>query len=547
MKLVKRLLTIIAASVLVLSMGGMKIHADDPTYTFAVENNNATEANKNDYEYLLYQMFKGDISINEEGKQVLSNISWGNGVKDTTKETMYTLAGLTGDDRNAANFAKWLSGKDQAVFHELLAAVGVNNGSSLQNPVTLEYGDFTIAGESQSVHGFGKTGLEGGYYLVRNTKVPNGETCSDYIVFVLNKDTKATPKASPAPTHEKKVTDKNDSKPLDSTVNGSGDSADYDIGDDIPYTLKVTLPDNYESYVKYKVVFTDEMSKGLTYNGDAKIYFGESDTGTTISLEETEGSSLYGTDGKTYTYTIPDLKDASYSSYNLRNGSVITIKYTAKLNKDAVIGSVGNPNAFTLEYSNNPTGDSLGKTEPDKNTVFTFQLVFSKTDGQKNPLSGADFILYKWISSNDGTSGSWVDITTLGTTENHPSKTKSGTGATSDCVFTFSGLDDGKYKLHESQTPTGYNTIEDIEFTVTATHTGTAVDPQLTDLSASGDTITMTPSLSGGTLSADIKNESGSTLPTTGAKGTSFLVIGGSVIALIGILILVTRRRMMAE
>ena len=114
-------------------------------------------------------------------------------------------------------------------------------------------------------------------------------------------------------------------------------------------------------------------------------------------------------------------------------------------------------------------------------------------------------------------------------------------------MFTFSGLDDGKYKLHESQTPTGYNTIEDIEFTVTATHTETAVDPQLTDLSASGDTITMTPSLPGGTLSADIKNESGSTLPTTGAKGTSFLVIGGSVIALIGILILVTRRRMMAE
>ena len=300
----------------------------------------------------------------------------------------------------------------------------------------------------------------------------------------------------------------------------------------------------------YEVVFTDEMSKGLTYNDDAKIYFGEGDTkGTKITLnvkeDVKEENSLYGTDGKTYTYTIEDLKDASYSSYNLKNGSVITIKYTAKLNKDAVIGSVGNPNAFTLEYSNNPTGNSLGKTEPDENTVFTFQLVFSKTDGNNNPLSGADFILYKWISSNDGTSGSWVDITTLGTTDNHPSKTKSGTGATSNCVFTFSGLDDGKYKLHESQTPTGYNTIEDIEFTVTATHTEKATNPQLTDLSASG--ITMTPSLSGGKLSADIKNESGSTLPTTGAKGTSFLVIGGSVIALIGILILVTRRRMMAE
>ena len=50
-----------------------------------------------------------------------------------------------------------------------------------------------------------------------------------------------------------------------------------------------------------------------------------------------------------------------------------------------------------------------------------------------------------------------------------------------------------------------------------------------------------------GSLSASIVNESGAVLPTTGGTGTLLLVVFGTIIALGGILVLVTRRRMLAE
>lgn len=545
MKHTKRFLALCLLTALLMSVCSMSVFADetsstDPTYNFVVENNV-----QEGYTYLLYEMLTGDIAVNEEGKQVLSNVDWGNGVKEKSKTAMYTMAGLTGANQTAAKFAEWLSGQGESVFHQMMAQVQSNNGESLQNPQTLVYGSYSINGTN--VYGYGKTGLKGGYYLVRNTAVPTGETFSDYIVFVLNQDTKMNPKSAPSPTPEKKVTDKNDSYPSEPTLNATQDSADYDIGDSIPYTLRILLPSNYTSYTSYKLVFKDEMSKGLTYNNDAKIYFGVKDEdGTSISFVETGSSTIYPDNGKTYTYTIENLKVSAYDKYSLTDNSPITIKYTATLNKNAVVGSVGNPNAFTVDYSNNPTGTSTGTSEPDVTTVFTFKLVFNKVDKAGNALTGADFDLYKLDESVAGTD-KWIKVENLGSGDNKPLKTKSGSGSIEDCIFTFSGLDDGKYKLHESVTPAGYNSIDDIEFTVTAVHDTDSATPTLTGLTGTnGTTFAMTQNLADGSLSANIVNESGSVLPTTGAGGTAFLAMAGTMLAFAGIVALVTIRRMLA-
>ena len=453
MKLVKRLLTIIAASVLVLSMGGMKIHADDPTYTFVVKNSTSEG-----YTYQVYQMLVGDVAtIN--GKTVFSNVQWGTGVQlSTTQEAMYNMANLSGNDRTAAKFAEWLSKQDPTVFHQMMIKVGVQDGSSLTNPQELTYGTYNINGTD--INGYGKIGLQPGYYLVRNTAVPSDDTYSDYIVIVLDGNKYIEPKSAPAPTPEKKVTDKNDSYPNAEEANLTADSADHDIGDKISYTLSVRLPSNYSDYTSYKLVFKDEMSKGLTYNGDAKIYYGASDvTGVSIQLTEVDNTAPLYSDSKTYSYEITDLMTVAAAS-GVVNGDFITIKYTATLNNDAVIGNAGNPNAFTLQYSNNPTGTTLGTTETDVTTVFTFKLVFNKVDGDNKPLSGADFELYKWIEGNGTVSGNWVNVTALADGSINPAKTKSSVEETRECVFTFSGLDDGLYKLVETKTPTGFNSIK---------------------------------------------------------------------------------------
>ena len=107
-------------------------------------------------------------------------------------------------------------------------------------------------------------------------------------------------------------------------------------------------------------------------------------------------------------------------------------------------------------------------------------------------------------------------------------------------TFTFAGLDDGDYRLSETKTPVGYNTIEPIEFTVTAQH-----DMTLTSLS--GNTVTgeivMTANLTEGSLSATVVNNKGAQLPETGGMGTTlFYVLGGVLVVGAGVLLVVKRR-----
>ena len=108
-------------------------------------------------------------------------------------------------------------------------------------------------------------------------------------------------------------------------------------------------------------------------------------------------------------------------------------------------------------------------------------------------------------------------------------------------TFTWSGLDVGDYKMVETTTPSGYNTIPDIEFTITATHDVSSDNPTLISLSG-GDKFTGV--ISTGVVSANIENQSGAQLPSTGGIGTTiFYVIGGGLMVAAAIL-LITKKRM---
>ena len=325
------------------------------------------------------------------------------------------------------------------------------------------------------------------------------------------------------------------------------DSADYDIGDSVPFQLKATLADNVSSYTTYKVVFHDTLSKGLTYNSDAKVYIGGTETNgfTVTSTVNADGTT-------TLTVSCDDVKDLGAG-----NSSVITVEYTAKLNESATVGSAGNTNKVKLEYSNNPnnsgTGNNeTGNTPEDTVVVFTYKTIINKvtknpaydpdkdsnktgTDSEGNtqyiPLTGAEFTLEKYNKETN----EWKSITVV--------KNDKGT------TFTFSGLDDGNYRLTETKTPAGYNTIDPIEFTITATHDNSGATPTLTSLSgnATGSVITFTSNLSEGSLSADVVNQAGAVLPETGGMGTTIFYILGSVLVLGAGVLLVVKKRMGAD
>ena len=110
--------------------------------------------------------------------------------------------------------------------------------------------------------------------------------------------------------------------------------------------------------------------------------------------------------------------------------------------------------------------------------------------------------------------------------------------------FEWKGLDDGDYKLVETTTPAGYNTIADIEFTISAEHDVTSDNLALNSLSG-GDIFTGTAK--NGTLEADVINNTGSTLPSTGGMGTTIFYVLGGILVVGAVVLLVARKRMNDE
>ena len=191
-----------------------------------------------------------------------------------------------------------------------------------------------------------------------------------------------------------------------------------------------------------------------------------------------------------------------------------------------------------MSSPNNPNGSGTGKTPDDTNIVFTYKTVVDKVDDEEQPLTGAEFTLEKFVADKEGTDtynevkGTWTSTATATLDEE-------GT------QFTFTGLDDGVYRLTETKTPDGYNTIDPIIFTVVATHDEEADEPALKSLNGTAETgeITFTAVVNEGSLSTTVINESGTILPETGGIGTKIFYAVGAVLMIGAAVILISRKR----
>lgn len=448
--------------------------------------------------YEIYQIFTGDYDASNAS--MLANIKWGDNGTGTVGAAV-----------------------EQTVL-DALSAVASNASDSakldvIENYVNLNTTPIATVTNSNFVE------VVGGYYLIKDKdgSLSGSEPYTTYLVSVVGNVT-ITPKSNDVPEFKKKLKDTNDST---GNTTGWQDSADYDIGDYIPFRLQGTVPADYDSYSKYYYAFHDVEEKGLTFDPNSvEVFVGDEVTGTKITTGYTVVTSP--TDGCTFEIVFDNLKDVTSVTAN----STITVTYKSQLNDHAVLGKDGNVNKAQLEYSNNPRGNGTGTTPWDNVIVFTYKVVVNKIDQAGQPLEGARFTLTKKLK--DGTE---VDMPMNIDTSN-------------EALFTLSGLDDGEYTLTETVTPAHYNTISPITFTVNADHTITwESDPRdtvLTSLSgntASGE-ITFTPNKTDGTLTTDVINKIGTTLPGTGGIGTTiFYVIGGGLMVAAAIL-LITKKRM---
>ena len=502
MKHMKRIFALALAIVMAMSLATVAFAAEgDKTYSITIT---APEgASLTNHTYAVYQIFTGELSTNEAGKTVLSNVKYGQNYgtlgEEVPESVLTALAGMSG-----AAAAEDLNGKKTGTAYATLP-----DGNS-----------WTVTAPA-------------GYYLIvdTSTNLPQGETSSAFILQLVE-DVEVKSKHSAGPKVEKKIDDTNDSTEATNEIEWH-DSADHDIGDAIPFKLEMTVPGNFAQFVEYgeayKFVFHDKEEQGLTFNNDAKVYV----DGTLITSGYTVVTSPE--DGDTFDVVFADLTKVT----GVKVGSVISVVYTSTLNQSAILGSQGNVNKVYGEYSNLHRPEYPGRTPDDTVIAFTYKVIVNKVDEKGEALEGAKFTLEKY----DAATGKWVAISQV--------ETEPGT------VFTFKGLDDGKYRLTETETPAGYNTIKPIEFTVTADHDilwetqgRTDVLNSLTGDAATGEVesgekeITFTPSASEGSLTTKVENKSGTVLPETGGMGTTIFYTLGGIMVLAAVVLLVTKKRM---
>ena len=352
-----------------------------------------------------------------------------------------------------------------------------------------------------------------------------------------------------------------DKKILNSDGNESGN--DVAIGDTVKFEIDTKIPSYSKSYTNVMVKITDTMGKGLTLADPANLVV------KVNGVEVTAGAD-------TYIYT-PDADKKSFeisfaSAYALaHSGEAVVVTYDAVLGADAGINFDPNTNKATLEYTNDPSGET--NEIEDETFTYTFGIdanLFGQGSETWNKFT-EELLKTGEIEKVDLGNGTIVErpkrlpgaVFTL-TGENGKVYT-----ATSDDngYLSFTGLDAGKYTLQETEAPEGYSLNETeipVEITAEYNTDGTLksyvikVDNKETstyEATYNGPhTITnidCTPGhdndWSDVSDTHEIKNTKLSALPSTGGIGTTIFTVGGCAIMIIAAGLYFASRRKAAK
>ena len=331
------------------------------------------------------------------------------------------------------------------------------------------------------------------------------------------------------------------------------DTVSADIGKVVTYTITGTVPSTagYAGYV-YKI--SDEMTNGLTFNKDVSISIEGMGTITSDS-----GVSIdYETKTNAFTATIPVM------NYQDSIGKTITLTYTAVVNENAVVHSQEKNKAF-LEYGHKP--GETEKTVPIEEEVYAAKITINKYTGDDASaagakLQGAKFALmnsegkfYKYTAAEGDTPAkvTWTSLTggpaandTVAVTDAQLAVIAQAAGSKTITTYTtdqngaaeFKGIADGDYYLVEYEAPAGYNRLQKA---AKVTVMGTNADTTETENKAQASQTVFDAAQS---PIADIQNQAGTTLPSTGGTGTTIFYFLGSMMALAAIVLLITKKRM---
>lgn len=358
------------------------------------------------------------------------------------------------------------------------------------------------------------TGLTAGYYLVfpEGGSTGNDNRGTDAILVNVPKNGGVTEQTikSAFPTVVKQVSN-----------NGSNyqDNTTAQVGETVTFKLTAKVPDMTD-YENYKFVFHDTLSNGLAYDeGSVTVTIG----GTDVTKEGN------------YTVTEPSEgnKELKIEFTNLKNvagattGQDIVVTYTAKITKDAVKDNPAT-NKVYLEYSNDPSGDGTGTSNPDESKVYTYDIEIHKfhtEDIVTNRLANATFKL-----TSDAEGDSVVKLVRETDVNTYHVQGDGETGVdtvTTDTTgkITIKGLKAGTYYLHETIAPTGYNKLKK-PITIEITVTGEAYTTPTYKVDEENQNTNNI---------IKVENVKGVMLPETGSIGTIGLTALGVAVVLLGV------------
>lgn len=473
MKLMKKFTALLLTLVMVLGMGSV-VHASEATTgTGKITINNA----KDGQTYSIYRILELESYITGGNHAYKATASW--------KDFFTTGEGkkyLTIDDSGVVTSSTNLSTANAAAFAKEALAYAKNN--NIRNN-----GTDNARGASVTFNN-----LELGYYLVDSS---TGALCS----LNTTADTATIEEKNGVPSVEKTV-----------------DFATANIGQTVTFTTTIKAQPGAENYVLH-----DKMSKGLTFDGTVTVKKGE----TTVEETKYIFTKIGLADGCTFEIAFkPDFCNT------LTDEDTITVTYTAKLNKDAVIAGDGNTNTTWLRYGDNSrTTDAKTTTKTYKIPVYKFT---KGTPDSKIALAGVTFTLSEKTDGTEPialvkTDAAVADDLNSADVYRHAEDGETGTVTAittpSTGRFTIQGLKAGTYYLTETDTVKGYNKL---------TAPVTVVIDEDGKVSVGG---TEKPTV-------EIENKTGSLLPSTGGRGTMAFYIVGALLVLGSGVVLITKKRM---
>lgn len=536
----------------------------------SVKPSTGTNADMTNNTFNIYQIFNADYSVNSNGKLVIANVSgFATGVSPDFLSKVQAITIGTGDSATHPF--------EECADAEAVAAVLKDEAKN--SNIAKAFAKVAAANKGTAVS---SATLPLGYYVIvdETTNEDHGNTTNNFPVLFTNttKDlaTVEIDLKTDIPTIEKKVYEGEDNN---NTSGSTGlpaakadkwnDAADHEIGEVVYFKLNITVGD-MTYYDTYNLKAWDELSAGLTFVEDpAPVITSTRTTGLAENWQPTASAN-----GQQVTWDFGDIKAKGFQT-----GDIITIRYGAKLNENAVVGTeqdgIGNPNEAWLEYSNNPNSTGTGTTEKDKVTVFTYNIDGTKVDvdDENTKLSGAEFILYKMVGTTkyyrNFTANTWNALTsepTASTESGAYVKTTDQNGKIGD----IKGVETGTYYLKEIKAPVGYNLPKD-PFTVEVKGYRKAQTGETgTTITVGKETFENMIEVSNGNMTADsqkievftvkvgdyttanngaytIGNAKGTSLPETGGMGTTMLyVAGGAIVLIAGIGMAVALRRRQA-